>query len=385
MTTGTTPTQGPLAGVKVVEFGGIGPGPFAAMLLADLGADVIRIDRKQPSGLGLARPRKYEYALRNRAAIQLDLKSQDGIAFALRLVERADALMEGFRPGVMERLGLGPDTCLQRNQRLVYGRITGWGQTGPLAHVAGHDLNYIALTGALHAIGREGQPPSIPLSLLGDFSGGALYLVIGMLSALLEARSSGRGQVVDAAIVDGVASLTTPLHGMLRAGLLNHRRGTNFIDSGSHFYEVYECADGKWISIAPVEGKFYDLLLEKLDLRIDTPQLQREGWPAAKVRIAHRIRTKTRAQWTALLEGTDVCFAPVLDFDESASHPHMQERGVFVDVEGETQPAPAPRFSRTQPPLPRAGVQATPETAGDLLGGWLPREEVEAARQKGVL
>ena len=252
--------MGPLAGLKIVEFAGIGPGPFAAMLLADLGAEIIRIERKEPSGLGLERPRKYDYAMRNRTTIQLDLKSPQGIDFALRLVDQADALMEGFRPQVMERLGIGPNVCLKRNPKLVFGRITGWGQSGPLALAAGHDLNYIALTGALHAIGRQGQAPAIPLNLLGDYAGGSLYLVIGMLSALHEAKYSGRGQVVDAAIVDGVASLSTQLYGMIKSGLHNHERGTNFIDSGAHFYDVYECSDGKWISIAPIESKFYSLM-----------------------------------------------------------------------------------------------------------------------------
>jgi alpha-methylacyl-CoA racemase len=377
--------MGPLTGLKVVEFAGIGPAPFAAMLLADLGAEVIRIDRKEAAGLGLQRPREFDYALRNRKSIQLDLKSPKGIEFALRLVEHADALLEGFRPQVMERLGLGPDVCLGRNPRLVFGRITGWGQTGPLALSAGHDLNYIALSGALHAIGREGQPPSIPLNLLGDYAGGSLYLVIGMLSALLEAKTSGKGQVVDAAIVDGVAALSTQLYGMLRAGLLNHERGTNFIDSGAHFYDVYECADGKWISLAPVESKFYALLLKALDLEIDTPQLQRTGWAAAKVKIAQRIRSKTREEWTKLLEGSDVCFAPVLDLEEATAHPHMKAREVYVVVEGELQPGPAPRFSRSKPLAPRAGVQATPRNLEEVLNGWLSASEIRAAQDAGTL
>ena len=378
--------MGPLSGIKIVEFAGIGPGPFAAMLLADLGAEIIRIDRKQPSDLGLKRAPRFDYALRNRKAIRLDLKDAAGLSFAARLVDRADALMEGFRPGVMERLGLGPDECLARNPRLVYGRITGWGQNGPLAPAAGHDLNYIALTGALHAIGRAGGPPAIPLSLLGDYAGGALYLVLGLLSALLEARSSGRGQVVDAAIVDGVASLTTQLHGMLRAGLLTHERGTNAIDSGSHYYEVYECADGKWISLAPVEPKFYHAMLDALEVRIETPQQDRASWAEAKMRIAKRIRSKTRDEWTALLEGTDVCFAPVLDFDEARQHPHLRARETYVDVAGERQPAPAPRFSRTQPALPQAGeVAATPEAVEAALRDWMSEDEVRTALREGAL
>ena len=323
--------------------------------------------------------------MRNRTTIHLDLKSPQGVEFALRLVDQADALMEGFRPQVMERLGVGPNVCLTRNPKLVYGRITGWGQSGPLALAAGHDLNYIALTGALHAIGRQGQAPAIPLNLLGDYAGGSLYLVIGMLSALHEAKSSGRGQVVDAAIVDGVASLSTQLYGMIKSGLLNHERGTNFIDSGAHFYDVYECADGKWISIAPVESKFYALMLQLVGVDIETPQLQRAGWPAAKVKIAQRIRTKTRDEWTQLLEGTDMCFAPVLDLDEAIDHPHMKARGIFVDIAGEVQPGPAPRFSRSDPGIPKPGVVATHETVCGLLHGWLDDQEVTAAYESGTI
>jgi len=377
--------MGPLAGLKIVEFAGIGPGPFAAMLLADLGAEIIRIERKELSGMGLQRPREYDYAMRNRTTIHLDLKSPQGVEFALRLVDQADALMEGFRPQVMERLGVGPNVCLTRNPKLVYGRITGWGQSGPLALAAGHDLNYIALTGALHAIGRQGQAPAIPLNLLGDYAGGSLYLVIGMLSALHEVKSSGRGQVVDAAIVDGVASLSTQLYGMIKSGLLNHERGTNFIDSGAHFYDVYECADGKWISIAPVESKFYALMLQLVGVDIETPQLQRAGWPAAKVKIAQRIRTKTRDEWTRLLEGTDMCFAPVLDLDEAIDHKHMKARGIFVDIAGEVQPGPAPRFSRSEPGTPKPGVVATHETVCGLLHGWLDEKEVSAAYEAGTI
>jgi len=377
--------MGPLAGLKIVEFAGIGPGPFAAMLLADLGAEIIRIERKESSGMGLQRPREYDYAMRNRTTIHLDLKSPQGVEFALRLVDQADALMEGFRPQVMERLGVGPNVCLTRNPKLVYGRITGWGQSGPLALAAGHDLNYIALTGALHAIGRQGQAPAIPLNLLGDYAGGSLYLVIGILSALHEAKSSGRGQVVDAAIVDGVASLSTQLYGMIKSGLLNHERGTNFIDSGAHFYDVYECADSKWISIAPVESKFYALMLQLVGVDIETPQLQRADWPSAKVKIAQRIRTKTRDEWTQLLEGTDMCFAPVLDFDEAIDHPHMKARGIFVDISGEVQPGPAPRFSRSEPGTPKPGVVATHETVCGLLHGWLDEKEVNAAYEAGTI
>lgn len=378
--------MGPLAGLKIVEFAGIGPGPFAAMLLADLGAEVIRVDRWQPAGLGLRRPPRFDYAMRNRRTIRVDLKDPRAAALAARIVDGADALIEGFRPGVMERLGLGPEECLRRNRKLVYGRITGWGQTGPLASAVGHDLNYLALTGALHTTGRAGGPPVFPLNLLGDYAGGSLYLVVGMLSALLEARRSGQGQVVDAAIVDGVAALSTQLYGMLRAGLLNHERGTNHIDSGSHYYDVYQCADGKWISLAPVEPKFYAEMLRLLDIRIDTPQLDRAGWAQAKVRIAERIRTRTRDEWAALLEGTDACFAPVLDLDEATRHPHMKARETYVDVGGELQPAPAPRFSRTKPPPPVEGQTAeTPEDVLATLSAWVPTAEAEAAVRAGIV
>jgi len=377
--------MGPLHGIKVVEFAGIGPGPFAAMLLADLGAEVIRIERKEPADLGLKRPREVDYALRNRYAIQLDLKDEFAKQLVLRLVSKADALIEGFRPGVMERLGFAPDVCLAQNPRLIYGRLTGWGQTGPLAHAAGHDLNYIALTGVLHAIGRKGEPPSVPLNLIGDFAGGSLYLVVGILSAIIEAQRSGKGQVIDAAMVDGVAALSTLFHGLLRAGLFSHERGSNFIDSGSHFYDVYECADGKWISIAPVEGKFYAQLLKLLEIDIATPQLDRDSWPEAKKIMAERIKAKTRDEWSVLLEGTDVCYAPVLNFDEALEHEHMRSRGIFVDVAGYVQPGPAPRYSRSQPDIPQVGIIASSSDYQQALGNWLGQREIAEAMDAKIL
>jgi alpha-methylacyl-CoA racemase len=377
---------GPLNGLKIVEFAGIGPGPFASMLLADLGAQVIRLDRKEPSQLGLRRSSEFDFGLRNRKAVRIDLKDPRGVELAARIVDGADALIEGFRPGVMERLGLGPQVCLERNPRLVYGRITGWGQAGPLASAAGHDLNYIAITGALHAIGRAGGPPVFPINLLGDYAGGSLYLVMGLLSALLEAKASGRGQVVDAAIVDGVASLSTHMHGMLRTGIMSHERGTNIIDSGSHFYDVYECADGKWITFASVEPKFYDIMLRLLDIELDTRQLDVAGWAQAKVRIAQRIKTRTRDEWTSLFEGTDACFAPVLDLDEATQHPHLKSRETYLEVDGEVQPAPAPRFSRSQPAPPVRGETAdSPQAVLAALRGWLPDKEAEAAVGAGVV
>lgn len=364
--------MGPLQGIRVVELAGIGPSPMACMLLADLGADVVRIDRPEPADLGVSRPAKYNPMLRNRRLMALDLKHPESAAQVLELVARADVLVEGFRPGVTERLGLGPEVCLARNPRLIYGRMTGWGQTGPLAQAAGHDLNYVALAGVIHAIGRAGQPPSIPLALVGDMGGGALYLVLGVLAALLEARSSGRGQVVDAAIVDGAASLATTFYGLHAAGLWDERRGHNVLDSGAPFYDVYECQDGRWISIGPIEARFYAQLLHKLDLDSAAlgEQHDRAAWPRAKVAIAQRFKTQTREQWCALLEGSDVCFAPVLDFSEAPEHPHLKARGTFVNVAGVVQPAPAPRFSRTVPRLPMPPREVPDTEIATLLAAW---------------
>lgn len=364
--------MGPLTGVKIVELAGIGPGPMCAMLLADLGATVLRVERKIASGLGIARPLKYNLLLRGRKQIAVDLKSKAGVDFVLSLVEEADGLIEGFRPGVTERLGLGPDECLTRNPHLVYGRMTGWGQTGPLAQTAAHDLNYIAITGALAAIGRKDQPPVPPLSLVGDLGGGALYLAFGMLAGIIEARRSGKGQVVDAAISDGTAHLMTNFHGMRAAGLMSLERGTNFSDSGSPYYDVYECADGRYISVAPIEEKFFELLVEKIGLSLSElpPQNDREQWPVLRERFAARFKEKTAVEWTEMLEGTDVCFAPVLTMDEAPDHPHMKARGVYVEIDGVTQPAPAPRFSRTVPENPFAAKAADATPVDEALSGW---------------
>ena len=364
--------MGPLKGIKIVELAGIGPGPMAAMLLADLGATVLRIDRAEAADLGVRRPPRFDLLTRNRERIALDLKRPEAVEQVLQFVESADGLIEGFRPGVTERLGLGPDACLARNPRLVYGRITGWGQTGPLAQAAGHDLNYIALTGVLHAIGRAGQPPTIPLALAGDFSGGALYLVMGMLAALLEARGSGQGQVVDAAIVDGTSSMATVFHGLHAAGMWQPARGSNILDSGAPFYEVYECQDGQWISVGPIEARFYAQLLERLDLDPQAlgPQGDQASWPRAKVLIAQRFKTRTRAQWCSLLEGTDVCFAPVLSFAEAPEHPHLKARGTFLEIDGVVQPAPAPRFSRTVPDRPRPPQAEPTRDVAAVLAAW---------------
>jgi alpha-methylacyl-CoA racemase len=377
---------GPLNGVKIVEIAGIGPGPVAAMLLADMGATVIRVDRKEPSGLGLPRPIEYDVALRNRKSIRVDLKDPAGRSLVLDLIGKADALIEGFRPGVLERLGLGPDECLARNPALVYGRVTGWGQDGPLAQCAGHDINYISITGVLNAIGRRGQPPSIPLNVIGDYAGGSLYLALGILAGILEARSSGKGQVVDAAIVDGVASLMTVLVGLKEGGMMAGQRGTNLLDSGAPFYEVYECADGKYVSIGPIERKFYLQLLERIgvDAKDLGNQADEHDWPKAKEVLGSVFRSKTRAEWTALLEGTDACFAPVLDLDEAYEHPHLKARGTYVDVAGVMQPAPAPRFSRTKPDVPKPPAELTAENATAALAGWLAESEIAAYASAGT-
>ncbi|MFL6606456.1 MAG: CaiB/BaiF CoA transferase family protein [Steroidobacteraceae bacterium] len=379
--------QGPLSGLRIIELAGVGPGPMCAMLLADLGATVLRIDRPEPAELGLKRPLEYNLLLRSRKSIALDLKDPRAIEMALSLITQADALIEGFRPGVTERLGLGPEVCLRSNPRLVYGRMTGWGQSGPLAHTAGHDLGYIAITGVLHAIGRRGAPPSIPLNLIGDYAGGSLYLALGLLAAIMEARSSGQGQVVDAAIVDGTASLATTFFGMLAAGMLNPDRGTNTTDSGSHFYEVYECADGQWISVGPIEPKFYEVLLNVL--QIDPaelgPQLQRANWSQAKSVLAAKFRTRTRDEWAQLFASTDACVAPVLRWDEAARHPHLAARGTFVEVDGIVQPAPAPRFSRTKPQLPDPPAAITPENTTRALEEWASPEQVSRWRSAGIV
>jgi crotonobetainyl-CoA:carnitine CoA-transferase CaiB-like acyl-CoA transferase len=379
--------MGPLAGLKVVEMAGIGPGPMCAMLLADLGATVLRIDRTTPSELGIQRDHRFNLLLRGRKAIPLDLKKPDAVALTLRLIARADALVEGFRPGVMERLGLGPDVCLTRNPRLIYGRMTGWGQTGPLAHAAGHDINYIALTGALHAIGRAGEPPSVPLNLVGDFGGGALYLAFGIMCGCYEARRSGQGQVVDAAMVDGIASLMTSIHGMLAEGRWRTERGTNVTDSGAPFYDVYICGDGQYVSLGPIEAKFYAELLQRLEIDPATmpPQLDRARWPESRARIATVLLTRSREEWCARLEGTDVCFAPVLSMAEAMNHPHHVARGTYVTVEGVTQPGPAPRFSRTVADAPTAPRPADAAGVAEALAGWLEAGEIEALREAGTL
>ncbi|MGW0417177.1 CaiB/BaiF CoA transferase family protein, partial [Streptomyces collinus] len=359
--TPATPGQGPLSGVRVVELAGIGPGPFAGMLLADLGADVVRVDR--PGGPGLGIDPAYDVTNRSKRSVIVDLKAPDGPARVLDLAARADVLVEGYRPGVAERLGVGPADCHARNPRLVYGRMTGWGQDGPLADRAGHDVAYIALTGTLGMIGRPGEPPAVPANLLGDYAGGALYLVVGVLAALHHARATGTGQVVDAAIVDGTAHLSAMIHGMLAAGGWQDRRGANLLDGGCPYYGTYETADGGHMAVGALEAGFYEEFLRLLGLDDLAPargDLTR--WDELRERVAARFRSRTRAEWTAVFEGSDACVAPVLSLREAPHHPHLAARGTFTGHAGITQPAPAPRFSatptrvRSGPALPGAGA-----------------------------
>ncbi|MBV8924521.1 MAG: CoA transferase [Bradyrhizobium sp.] len=353
--------SGPLAGTRIVEFAGIGPGPFACMMLADMGAEVVTLDR-----IGAKKSLK-SVAGRGRKIVELDLKDQAAIAQVLDLLADADALIEGFRPGVMERLGLGPDVVLARNPKLVYGRMTGWGQEGPLANAAGHDINYISITGALAAIGTR-EKPVPPLNLVGDFGGGALYLVVGVLAALFEASKSGRGQVVDAAMCDGAASLMSMFFDMTATGRWAEGRERNFLDGGAHFYGVYECSCGNFVSIGSIEPQFYALLRQHAGLaeeRFDA-QMDREAWPDLKARLAEIFKSKSRADWCKIMEGTDICFAPILTMAEAPKHPHMAARKVFVERHGVTQPAPAPRFSRT----PSAIREPEVADIGGLVSGW---------------
>ena len=369
--------MGPLTGVKIVEFTGIGPAPMAAMMLADMGATIIRIDRTGPADLGVPMPEQFEFTKRSRAVIGLDLKKPESVQLALKLIDSADGLIEGFRPGVMERLGLGPEICLKRNPKLVFGRVTGWGQDGPLALAAGHDLNYIALTGALHAIGRKGQKPTPPLNLVGDYGGGALYLVTGLLAGIISARVTGKGQVVDAAMVNGALSLMTPIYAMKAGGRLSEQRGENQLDSGAYFYEVYACADGQFLSIASIEAKFHAELLQRLEIDpASMAQWDRAKWPDVKDRLTALFKTRTRDAWCAILEGTDVCFAPVLSMDEAHAHPHNAARAAFIEVGGMRQPAPAPRFGGTPLDHPKAPGAVDPR---DTLKDWgLSSDELAA-------
>jgi alpha-methylacyl-CoA racemase len=380
---------GPLDGYRIIEIAGIGPGPFAAMMLADMGADVLRIDRAQSVGRAAPNRPAHDVLQRGRRNVGIDLKHADGVATLLDLVERADALIEGFRPGVMERLGAGPDECLARNPKLVYGRMTGWGQNGPYAQAAGHDINYISLAGALAHFGRAGQAPVPPLNLIGDFGGGGMFLAYGVVCALLEAQRSGSGQVVDAAMVDGAAVLMTMFWSFVEAGLFNeHERGTNLLDSGAHFYDVYRCADGEYISVGSIEPQFYAELLRLTGLDSDehfVAQMDRTRWPALKQRIAEVFASKTRDEWCALMEHTDVCFAPVLTMSEAAKHPHNVERATFVELDGMTQPAPAPRFSRSKPEVARPPAHPGQHTREALAEWGIASDRIEALITAGAV
>ncbi len=379
--------MGPLAGVRIIELAGIGPGPFCAMMLADMGADVIRVDRAGAVRGGDPSTPPADVMNRGRRSIGVDLKSPGGVETVMRLVESADALMEGFRPGVTERLGLGPDDCLARNPALVYGRMTGWGQDGPYAHAAGHDINYISLAGALDSYGRRGQAPVPPINMVGDFGGGGMYLAFGMVCAILEARGSGQGQVVDAAMVDGAASLMSFIHGFRAMGVWNDERGTNMLDTGSHFYDVYETSDGRYVSIGSIEPQFYAELREKLDLTDPKwdQQMSRSAWPELKEELAAIFKTRTRDEWCEVMEHTDICFAPVLSLAEAPQHPHNVHRGTFIEYEGITQPRPAPRFSRTDSEIQRPPAHAGQHTDEVLSDYGFGVDEIASLRDSGAI
>lgn len=380
---------GPLAGYRIVEIAGIGPGPFAAMMLADMGAEVIRVERTQAVRGPAPDEPHYDVLLRGRRNIAIDLKRSDGLETLLGLIEHADALIEGFRPGVMERLGIGPDKCLQRNPKLVFGRMTGWGQQGPYSMAAGHDINYIALAGALAHFARAGEAPVPPLNMVGDFGGGGMFLAYGVVCALLEAQKSGEGQVIDAAMVDGVAVLMSMFWAFRQVGHFNENEpGTNLLDTGAHFYDVYQCADGKYVSIGSIEPQFYALLLDKTGLTNDpafATQMDSSQWPALKVRLAEVMGAKTSHEWCALMEGTDICFAPVLTMSQAAQHPHNVERKTFIDIAGVRQPAPAPRFSRTPNATPTPPAHPG-QHSREILADWGFAElDIESLLASGVV
>lgn len=372
--------MGPLNGIRIIEFAGIGPGPLCGTFLGDMGADVVRIDRAGGAGAAGA-------GSRNRRSIALNLKDPAAVEVAMRLIEGADGLFEPFRPGVMERLGLGPDVCLARNPKIVYGRMTGWGQDGPMANAAGHDINYIALTGALHAIGEAGGGPVPPLNLVGDFGGGTMLLAFGMVCGLLEASRSGKGQVVDTAMVDGASMLMAMLYGMKDSGRWTNTRGTNMLDGGAHFYGCYECSDGKWVSIGSIEPQFYALLRDALGLdeRDFDAQHDQTQWPALKAKLAKVFITQDRDHWTALMQGTDICFAPVLDLDEAPQHPHNVARNAFIEVDGTLQPAPAPRFSRTAAASPNGSPEIGAHTDDVLGAAGYSAEDIKQLKQQGAI
>jgi alpha-methylacyl-CoA racemase len=376
--------------VRVIEMVGIGPCPFAAMMLADMGAEVIRIDRKAKPGEDNPYPvlgTRHDVMARGRRSLAVDLKSAAGRQTVLQLVDRADVLLEGFRPGVMERLGLGPDVCLERNPKLVMGRVTGWGQTGPLSQAAGHDINYVALSGMLHAMGRADSPPAPPLNLVGDFGGGGMMLAFGVVCAVLESRRSGQGQVVDAAMTDGAALLGAMMYGLRGFGAWSDRREANLLDGGAPFYDTYACGDGKFISIGAIEPQFFATLLSLTGQQdpLYTKRWNKAHWPELKERLAALFATRTRDEWCRLLEGTEVCFAPVLDLEEAPRHPHNAARRTFVEIDGVTQPAPAPRFSRTAPEVPLAPSQPGADSEAILADWGFPAASIEALKAREVI
>ena len=371
---------GPLAGLKIVELAGIGPAPLCCSLMGDLGADVLRIDRNFDAGLGVPRDRRTDLLRRGRKSVSVDLKHSKGVETVMRLIETADVVVDPFRPGVTEKLGLGPDECFARNKKLIYARMTGWGQTGPLAHAAGHDLNYLSLTGIVHAIGSK-ELPAPPLNVVADMGGGAMSMALGILAGVYEARNSGEGQVVDISMTEGSAYLALGVYGMAAVGDYNHERMSNVLDGGAHFYRCYETKDDKFVSIASIEAKFYDLLLEKTGLKGDEnlpDQFDQSQWPAMSERLAGVFKTKTRDEWCEIMEGSDVCFAPVLTFNEAPDHPHNKARGTFVDVEGVAQPNPAPRFSRTPGSVKGAAPDVGADTREGLLSWGFDAGEVDA-------
>lgn len=380
--------MGPLKGYRVIEMAGIGPAPFCAMMLADLGAEVIRVDRREKTDLGVSgRSPKYEVLLRGRTSIAVDVKSAVGQDVVKRLVRDADAVIEGFRPGVMERLGLGPDDLAKVNPRLVFGRMTGFGQDGPMAPRAGHDINYIALSGVLNHIGRAGGPPLHPLNLVGDYGGGGMYLAFGVVCAILEAQKSGRGQVVDACMIDGSASLMAMVHGMWSEGAWREERGTNMLDSGAPWYDCYETKDGKWVSIGAIEKRFYTELIGRLGLVNEKlpAQHDRAGWPVLKARFTEIFKSKTRTEWEQVFEGSDACFAPVLSISEVSAHPHNAQRGTFVTRDGVLQPAPAPRFSRTVPHMGGPPREAGADTRAVLAAAGYSDADIVGLENSGVV
>lgn len=372
--------RGPLEGLKIIELAGIGPAPLACTLLADMGADVVRVDRNAPSGLGSPRTTKTDLLRRSRPSISIDLKHPRGIETLFKLVETADAIIDPFRPGVTEKLGIGPDECLARNPKLVYARMTGWGQTGPIAHASGHDLNYISLTGISHAIGSK-ELPTPPLNVVGDMGGGAMFLCFGILSAVYECQGSGLGQVVDVSMTEGAAFLALGVYGSLAAGSWKDERQSNILDGGAHFYRCYRTSDDKFVSIASIEPKFYEILLDKMGLAGDNtlaPQMDRDRWPEMAERFEAVFAAKTRDEWCNIMEGTDICFAPVLTVEESFDHPQNAARGSYVEVEGIKQPAPAPRFSRTPGAVHSAPPQYGAETASALQAWGLAIDEIDS-------